>query len=1004
MARMARPRIALPTDLRQRLTWDTLTRAVRLREGWGTVFLAACLTLLVQQAILRAEWAGELRILPSVTLAGLLVGFVLAKIGRLPNYLAHLIGLCCGLAVVWLRTLSVLDDKFGGTRGKSIELAHRIGHYVRAAWNGGAEDDLFLFVLFMGLMMFFVGYFTMWWLFRSHWLSPALGVSGLILLVNLGYDREDSKIFLALFLLVAIPLVVRYHAYRQEAGWDTAHIKYPSSLGWRFTSVATGLSIALLFAANLVPFSLHSGPVNVAFGRATAPWQNFEGRFEQYFPSIEGRGRTRNTFPGFAAFGESFQFGGGLNLPEDPAVSLKCDGTPAQYVKMNTYDFYTGHGFKKKLPDGFTAQQPDGSTYDPRVQLDANKPVPQAPAADQTAKSAACTAQLYRPRGNLLPVLGEQLEQVNAQALLSVGWQNFGQTGVHVPPQPGEQLPVQLTDLVRKVTSLQGLTVPVDPPPVLRPGAPPQASLQRDGTLVIYVPQGSTFTFPPDFLAQLITGAQQGQPGQPPPPKIMRVVVAEAPVISPTATPSVASVSGGSISAMNTIAPPTATPQPPSALVSLDRRFDTIIDEQNRLATNLIQTQVVIQNGKVTQILYRGQAPNYGDIEQVLSVQPVPVGKEVTENTRISEATEDDLRGAPTALPKWTSRYTQLPDGITQRTADLADSITKGTTNEYDMAASIEQYLRANYLYLDRVNLPPYDRDAVDYFLFQSKQGYCEYFSSAMLVLARLNGLPAREVVGYLPGGKSEDGRYVSRENQAHAWVEIYFPQYGWLTFDPTPRPGVVPIPRGPLAAELPPPDPANPDQTTGDLSGGQDRLDQRAEDRLRELDDQLNGGSYSGGFYIPAKHNRAINPLFLSIPALFALFALVLCALWLRTFRGVSGSGQWYARMTRSAALVGLTRPTRATTPLEVAAAVGQRLPGSKDAAQLIARQYMEERYAGVAPDAKAMKEGQSSWLRLRRLIVQSVLPKRRRTAARPIVAAPDDAPAINPRGRRQK
>ncbi|MGI8691047.1 MAG: hypothetical protein ACR2M3_20905, partial [Thermomicrobiales bacterium] len=363
------------TDWQSKLrkpSWQALLRPFRLPEGWGTFALVALMVLVVQTAILRAEWAPELRILPSVTWVGLLAGFVLARIRPLKNYYAHLIGFAIGIATIWLRTLSIIDDQFGGTRGKSVELAHRLGTYIHAAWNGRAEDDLFLFILVCAALMYFFSYFSMWWIFRSHWLSPTLGVAGLILLINLGYDREDSGLFLFLFLLVVIPLAIRFYAFQQQAEWRTARIKFPDSLGWRFMSVATGLSFVLLFVAYLLPFSVHGGPVHTAWEQASAPWVNLEGKWEGFFPSIAGRGRTRSTFPGFAAFGDTFQLGGGLNLPADPAIALKCDTIPGQYIKMNTYDFYTGHGFKKTVSADFKAQQPDGSTYDPRVSLDAS--------------------------------------------------------------------------------------------------------------------------------------------------------------------------------------------------------------------------------------------------------------------------------------------------------------------------------------------------------------------------------------------------------------------------------------------------------------------------------------------------------------------------------------------------------------------------------------------------------------------------------------------------------
>ena len=543
--------------------------------------------------------------------------------------------------------------------------------------------------------------------------------------------------------------------------------------------------------------------------------------------------------------------------------------------------------------------------------------------------------------------------------------------------------------------------MPTDtPPPTLRTGAQAQVTLQRDGTLVIYVPQTSPTALTPDQVMQIVARAQQQaatQGGQQ--PRILRVAVVPAPVLQPTPSPAPTTVGGVATATSAPTATPGVTVTPQATIVPLDKRFDAITQEQNRLAGTLIQTQVVIENGKVTALLYRGQAPNFLDIDQVVSAAPVPVGKSVTETIRASEATEAMLRAAPTDLPKWTTRYTQLPDGITQRTADLAQQLAQGKTNTYDIAATIEQYLRTNYLYQERINLPPFDRDVTDYFLFQSKQGYCEYFSTAMLTLLRLDGIPAREVVGYLPGAKADDGRLVSSENQAHAWVEVWFPQYGWITFDPTPRPGVPPITRGPQV--LPVVNATDPDaQAAGDLAGGQDRLDARGEDRLRELDDELNGGFDQGGAYVPLNQRRHISPLFLIIPLIFGLFVLAIAFLWLRTFRGMSGATQWYARMTRATGLTGLARTSRTTTPYETATAVGQRLPGSKDAALLIARRYAEEQYGSRPPEPSDAIEVRSAWMRLRKLIVQSALPGNRRKLRREA----ESLPPIQPRGRRQR
>lgn len=133
--------------------------------------------------------------------------------------------------------------------------------------------------------------------------------------------------------------------------------------------------------------------------------------------------------------------------------------------------------------------------------------------------------------------------------------------------------------------------------------------------------------------------------------------------------------------------------------------------------------------------------------------------------------------------------YLQLPDELPQRVMELASSLVASEENDYDKAKAIEQYLASNYPYNLDVRSTPRNRDFVDYFLFDQKEGYCTYYASAMTILARCAGLPARYVEGYmLPPEPVKDSpnTYVVTNMQAHAWVEIYFEGYGWLSFEPT--------------------------------------------------------------------------------------------------------------------------------------------------------------------------------------------------------------------------
>ena len=99
---------------------------------------------------------------------------------------------------------------------------------------------------------------------------------------------------------------------------------------------------------------------------------------------------------------------------------------------------------------------------------------------------------------------------------------------------------------------------------------------------------------------------------------------------------------------------------------------------------------------------------------------------------------------------------------------------------------AIEAYLRTISYTLD-VPAPPLDRDVADYFLFDLRRGYCDYFATAMVVLARSVGIPARLVTGYASGGYDViSAQFVVLEKDAHSWVEVYFPSYGWVEFEPT--------------------------------------------------------------------------------------------------------------------------------------------------------------------------------------------------------------------------
>ena len=150
------------------------------------------------------------------------------------------------------------------------------------------------------------------------------------------------------------------------------------------------------------------------------------------------------------------------------------------------------------------------------------------------------------------------------------------------------------------------------------------------------------------------------------------------------------------------------------------------------------------------------------------------------------EPTPAELRVNYTESVRGERFYLQLPS-LSDRIRQLADSLTEGHTTRYDSVMAVQEYLRTQFTYT--LDLPGSAREAtLEHFLFRRRAGHCEYFSTALAILLRSVGIPTRNVNGFLGGSWNEFGRFVSvTQNEAHSWIEVWFPRYGWVPFDGTP-------------------------------------------------------------------------------------------------------------------------------------------------------------------------------------------------------------------------
>lgn len=158
------------------------------------------------------------------------------------------------------------------------------------------------------------------------------------------------------------------------------------------------------------------------------------------------------------------------------------------------------------------------------------------------------------------------------------------------------------------------------------------------------------------------------------------------------------------------------------------------------------------------------------------------------------KATKVGTDMTPILTEGFLERYTQLPATLPQRVRDLAVEISVGKDNWYDQARAVEQYFGQNGFTYDQKNVltPGDEDDYVDQFLFDSKRGYCDNYSTSMVVLLRSLGIPSRWVKGYTEGVYKEVDEesglrmYEITNNNAHSWVEVFFPGVGWVPFEPT--------------------------------------------------------------------------------------------------------------------------------------------------------------------------------------------------------------------------
>ena len=414
---------------------------------------------------------------------------------------------------------------------------------------------------------------------------------------------------------------------------------------------------------------------------------------------------------------------------------------------------------------------------------------------------------------------------------------------------------------------------------------------------------------------------------------------------------------------------------------SVRQRF-TIGTSSSRIYYAAPQPHIIDNTGRID-LIYTDKPTNTSMNASV--IRPLKVmrrGESYTVSSLVSTATAHELRSASTNYPEWVSGANLYVGVPSTRVFELARKIVNetGAANNYDKAKAIEQWLRDNIAYNESISAPPPAVDTIEWVLFDVREGYCTYYATSMIVMLRHLGIPARLAAGFSQGTFDDElDQYVVREREAHTWVEVYFPGYGWIEFEPTSAEAPIhregddfaqeeedPLNPDPTASPTPTPTPT-PEPSPTALPSPTARSSQEAQEQRLEqptaTPTPTSQPSPSPSPVILPTVQPPISPddppplsllqpiILIALVVMLFLLILAIIALLLfwwwewRGFGGLSPVARAYARLERYIQLIGISIGSTRTT-LEKRRELQRRIPAAKAPIRTISDLYTRERY----------------------------------------------------------
>ena len=345
----------------------------------------------------------------------------------------------------------------------------------------------------------------------------------------------------------------------------------------------------------------------------------------------------------------------------------------------------------------------------------------------------------------------------------------------------------------------------------------------------------------------------------------------------------------------------------------------------------------------------------------------------------MSSPSNDELYSTSEVFtPFITDHYLQLPPELPNRIKELSKSITKESDNQLDKVFAIRDHLRSGlYTYSQNISRPPLGQDGIDYFLFESQKGYSDYFGSAMVVMLRSLNIPARMVAGYSNGTISEKPMtWEIKDSDSHGWAQVYFNQFGWLNFEPTPsypairqKPNLNETENSNQLALLQEQGVSNP-QTNIECKNSETIMDESIGLGVENCDDEI---------FLERLKTVLLSQFSRNITITFFTILIIIVVLWYIWNEKYSKKSQiqiMYSKVKKLGRLAGLKK-NKSQTPHEYSNALSKKIPKLSSEINSITTIYGRNTYGNNISDNNQKQNLEDIWKKFRKTILIYIIKK---------------------------